>query len=68
MHQMTIFWLRWDVERYNGLKEGIGSIEADLRRIRDPLGVHAPSKVQQKKVSSGLFGIGNLRDMVSKMQ
>merc|ERR1719430_2284102 len=59
---------RWDVERYNGLKEGIGSIEADLRRIRDPLGVHAPSKVQQKKVSSGLFGIGNLRDMVSKMQ
>jgi len=59
---------RWDVERYNGLKEGIGSIEADLRRIRDPLGVHAPSKVQQKKVSAGLFGIGNLRDMVSKMQ
>jgi len=34
---------------------------------RDPLGVHVPGKVQQKKVSSGLFGIGNLRDMVSKM-
>jgi len=59
---------RWDCDRYNALREGIGSIEADLRRIRDPLGVHAPGKVQEKKVSAGLFGIGNLRDMVSKMQ
>jgi len=59
---------RWDVDRYNALREGIGSIEADLRRIRDPLGVHVPGKVQEKKVSAGLFGIGNLRDMVSKMQ
>ena len=65
---LTWFTSRWDVDRYNALREGIGSIEADLRRIRDPLGVHVPGKVQQKKVSAGLFGIGNLRDMVSKMQ
>jgi len=48
---------RWDVDRYNALREGIGSIEADLRRIRDPLGVHVPGKVQEKKVSAGLLGI-----------
>jgi len=59
---------RWDVERYNTLKQGINSIEADLRSIRDPLALHVPGKTVEKKVSSGLFGIGNLRDIVSKMQ
>jgi hypothetical protein len=59
---------RWDVERYNGLKQGINTIEADLRRIRDPLALHVPGKAVDKKISSGLFGIGNLRDIVNKMQ
>lgn len=59
---------RWDVERYNTLKQGINSIEADLRRIRDPLGIHVPGKTADKKVSAGLFGLSNLRDIVNKMQ
>jgi len=59
---------RWDVERYNTLKQGISNIESDLRRIRDPLALHVPSKAADKKISAGLFGIGNLRDIVNKMQ
>jgi len=59
---------RWDVERYNTLKQGINSIEADLRRIRDPLGIHISGKTTaDKKTSSGLFGLSNLRDIVNKM-
>jgi len=59
---------RWDVERYNTLTQSINNVEADLRHLRDPLALHVPSKSTTKKSSSGLFRIGNLRDIVSKMQ
>ena len=55
------------MSRYNSLKQGIGGLEADLKRVRDPLSIHTGGQ-QKKKVSAGLFNIGNLRDMVSKMQ
>lgn len=31
-----------DVHRYNELRDGIARIEADLRRLRDPLQIHLP--------------------------
>merc|ERR1719369_2421508 len=34
---------RWDVDRYNQLKQGINALEADLRRLRDPLHMHVGS-------------------------
>ncbi|XP_059474718.1 calcium uniporter protein, mitochondrial [Neocloeon triangulifer] len=32
----------FDVQRYNELREGIASVERDLRRLRDPLQIHLP--------------------------
>lgn len=32
----------FDVQRYNDLRDGINSIENDLRRLRDPLNIHLP--------------------------
>jgi len=62
---------RWDVNKYNTLKQGINAVEADLRRLRDPLHMNVPSVGNKDKVetkSGGLFGITNLRDVLSKLQ
>jgi len=40
---------RWDVDRYNQLKQGINALEADLRRLRDPLHMHAGSIGNKEK-------------------
>jgi len=40
---------RWDVDRYNVLKQGINSLEADLRRLRDPLQMHVPTISNKEK-------------------
>jgi len=61
---------RWDVNEYNKLKQGINVVEADLRRLRDPLHMNVPSISNKDKESKsgGLFGISNLRDVISKLQ
>lgn len=58
---------RWDVARYNELKAGVAAVEGDLRTLREPLALHT-ARPAAKKAAAGLFGIGNLRDIVSKMQ
>jgi len=64
---------RWDVDKYNTIKQGINAVEADLRKLRDPLQIHLGSArveeraAQQKGVGS-IFGISNLRDVLSKLQ
>lgn len=42
---------RWDVERYNRIQQGINSLEADLRKLRDPLQLHVPKISNNKKIS-----------------
>lgn len=61
---------RWDVDRYNKLQQDINSLEADLRKIRDPLQMHVSSLSNNKKVETktSLFGISNLRDVINKLQ
>jgi len=61
---------RWDVEKYNRLKQGINTVELDLQKLRDPLQLHVPAaklaSVNHK--SGGFFGITNLRDVINKLQ
>jgi len=61
---------RWDINKYNTLKQGINVVEADLRRLRDPLHMNVPniSNKEKETKSGGLFGISNLRDVISKLQ
>jgi len=61
---------RWDVEKYNKIKQGINTVETDLRKIRDPLQIHCPSARMEDKghKSAGFFGITNLRDVIQKLQ
>jgi hypothetical protein len=35
-----------DLDRYNRLKDGVSQIEADIRRLRDPLQLHLPPSHQ----------------------
>eukprot|EP00493_Phyllostaurus_siculus_P012108 UN12284 len=32
---------RWDVEKYNRIKQGINTVELDLQKIRDPLQIQS---------------------------
>jgi len=57
---------RWDVDRYNEIKEGINIVESDLRRLRDPLRIHIPEKAKQE--SQGMFGMTSLRQVLTKIQ
>jgi len=41
---------RWNVERYNQIQQGINSLEADLRKIRDPLQMHLPAISTRNKI------------------
>jgi len=64
---------RWDVDKYNTIKQGINSLEADLKKLRDPLQMHVGnSKLEEnaalQKGSGGLFGISSLKDVISKLQ
>jgi len=61
---------RWDVEKYNRVKQGINTVETDLRKIRDPLQLHVPSARAEDRgtKSGGFFGITNLRDVINKLQ
>ena len=33
---------RWDVEKYNKIKQGINLVETDLKKMRDPLNIPHP--------------------------
>jgi len=65
---------RWDVERYNSIKQGINAIEADLRQLKDPLQMHTRSaKLDERGLitkgpGGGLFGISSLKDVINKLQ
>jgi len=62
---------RWDVEKYNRIKQGINTVELDLQKIRDPLQIHVPAAKRGDKslgAGGGFFGISNLRDVISKLQ
>lgn len=60
---------RWDVDRYNKVKQGITNTEADLRRLRAPIQtLNRPQYLQQDNKSAGIFGISNLKDVLNKMQ
>jgi hypothetical protein len=62
---------RWNVENYNKLKQGIISVEGDLRRLRTPIQTMGGNKqkyLQEDGKSAGLFGINNLKDVLNKMQ
>ena len=62
---------RWDVEKYNQIKQGINLLETDLKKIRDPLNIHVPAaRIEERATKSGGFfgGITNLRDVISKLQ
>jgi len=60
----------WDVNKYNQLKEGIGKVENELKRLRDPLRLKLPiQKLEgaQKEVNSLLgsqVNMGNIKDML----
>merc|ERR1712002_454888 len=62
---------RWDVDKYNTIKQGINSLEADLRKLRDPLQIHVGNSKSEEKTAlqkgSGLFGISSLKDVISKL-
>lgn len=59
---------RWDVDRYNSIKQGINAVEADLRKLRDPLQIHLGSAKMEERAAlhkaapGGLFGISSLKD------
>ena len=62
---------RWDVEKYNKIKQGINLVETDLKKMRDPLNIHVPAaKLEERANKSGGFfgGISNLRDVITKLQ
>ena len=62
---------RWDVEKYNKIKQGINIVETDLSKLRDPLQIHVPAaKMEERAAKSGGFfgGITNLRDVINKLQ
>merc|ERR1719373_60651 len=62
---------RWDVEKYNKIKQDINHVETDLRKLRDPLQIHVPAaKMEDRAAKSGGFfgGITNLRDVINKLQ
>jgi len=62
---------RWDVEKYNKIKQDINHVETDLRKLRDPLQIHVPAaKMEERAAKSGGFfgGITNLRDVINKLQ
>jgi len=65
---------RWDVDRYNSIKQGINAVEADLRKLRDPLQIHLGSAKMEERAAlhkaapGGLFGISSLKDVISKLQ
>jgi len=61
---------RWDVDKYNRIKQGINTVETDLRKIRDPLQMHCPSARMEDKghKAASFFGITNLRDVIQKLQ
>ena len=60
----------WDVNKYNQLKEGIGKVKNELKRLRDPLRLKLPiQKLEgaQKEVNSLLgsqVNMGNIKDML----
>ena len=60
----------WDVHKYNALRDGIASVERDLKRLRDPIRLRLPkdklnldSKPDLGLVSSTL-NIGNIKNML----
>jgi len=59
---------RWDVEKYNKLKQGILSVEGDLKRLRTPIQTVKSKYLPQDGKSAGIFGINNLKDVLNKMQ
>jgi len=65
---------RWDVDKYNSIKQGINAVEADLRKLRDPLQIHLGSAKMEERAAlhkaapGGLFGISSLKDVISKLQ
>lgn len=63
---------RWNVEKYNNLKQGIISVESDLRRLRTPIqslgGANKHKYLQEDGKTAGIFGINNLKDVLNKMQ
>ena len=62
---------RWDVEKYNKIKQGINLVETDLKKMRDPLNIHIPAaKIEERAAKSGgsFGGITNLRDVINKLQ
>jgi len=64
---------RWDVDKYNTIKQGINAVEADLRKLRDPLQMHlGTAKLEERAAAQkgvgGLFGISSLKDVISKLQ
>lgn len=58
---------RWDVERYNKLKQSINNVESDLRRLRAPIQTLKSNDGVDEK-TAGLFGISNLKDVLNKLQ
>lgn len=62
----------WDVEKYNSLKEGITSVERDLKRLRDPLHLRLPQNIVgaglQAAKREGILGsqinIGNFKNIL----
>ena len=55
----------WDVTKYNSLRNGISSVEADLRRLRDPLRVRSPSAAHDGvgNIIGNQIHIGNIREI-----
>jgi len=61
---------RWDVDKYNTVKQGIISAESDLRRLRAPIQQLHRNKnlLQEEGKTTGIFGITNLKDVLNKIQ
>jgi len=57
---------RWDVEKYNKLKQGIINVESDLKRLRTPIQTVKSKYLPQDGKSAGIFGINNLKDEFDK--
>ncbi len=55
----------WDVEKYNELRDSIEQVEADLKRLRDPLRLTASNlKSGETSILTGQLNIGSLKDML----
>jgi len=55
----------WNVEKYNELRDRIEHVEADLKRLRDPLRLTSGNlKSEETSILAGQLNVGSFKDML----